>query len=455
MVAELEYRAKGAAASLFRCHSPEVLIEGPAGTGKTRAILEWINYLSETYPGVRVLIARATRVSLTQSVLVTWETKVLWQGHPAITGTATRANRHAYLYPNGSEVVAGGLDNPEGLYSTEWDIIYVPEATEINEDAWEKFARAMRNRKIPRGVSGGPIKPGEKQAIERDEESGIEGPAFFTQRIADCNPHAPGHWLNKRPDKPASRMVRLKSRHQDNPSITAGELAELRALTGHRRSRLYAGLWVAAEGGVYTEFHEAIHKIAPFPSGVPEDWPIISGVDPGLDHPCAWLWFTVAPNNRLYIVDEIVGRGIQLPELAKRVLAKEAEKGWTRQIRHRYGDPQYIFKDVQEAKSFAQQMAGYGIKLEGWPRTGGTMDAQVWEVQKRWIDKTLYVTCECPLTIESIQGWQYRRTATGDPPASDGDKYEQLYKDVNDVIRGVVAANPVFAPSRVRVTGGE
>ena len=34
------YGPRGAAAELFGCRDPEVLIEGPAGTGKTRAVLE-------------------------------------------------------------------------------------------------------------------------------------------------------------------------------------------------------------------------------------------------------------------------------------------------------------------------------------------------------------------------------------------------------------------------------
>jgi hypothetical protein len=107
-----DYVAKGAAADLFRCRDPEVLIEGPAGTGKTRAVLEYVNATCELHDGIRVLICRQTRVSLTESVLVTWENKVLWPGHPAITGDASRANRHSYRYPNDSEIVLGGLDNP-------------------------------------------------------------------------------------------------------------------------------------------------------------------------------------------------------------------------------------------------------------------------------------------------------------------------------------------------------
>ncbi len=54
-VIEHPYVAFGASAQLFRCEAPEVLIVGAAG--KTRAVLERINYLDEdgrAYPWDRV-----------------------------------------------------------------------------------------------------------------------------------------------------------------------------------------------------------------------------------------------------------------------------------------------------------------------------------------------------------------------------------------------------------------
>ena len=63
-----EYRAYGAAAELFRCTAPEILIEGPAGTGKSRSLLEKIHYLAETHPKSRYLLMRKTRARMGQSV---------------------------------------------------------------------------------------------------------------------------------------------------------------------------------------------------------------------------------------------------------------------------------------------------------------------------------------------------------------------------------------------------
>ena len=42
-LARRPYRPYGAAYDMWCCRAPEVLIEGPAGTGKSRAVLEKIN----------------------------------------------------------------------------------------------------------------------------------------------------------------------------------------------------------------------------------------------------------------------------------------------------------------------------------------------------------------------------------------------------------------------------
>lgn len=233
MVAALDidrrYRLRGAAAALWDSRDPEVLIEGPAGTGKTTAGLLVVFRDAERYPGSRQLICRKTRVSMTESVLVTWENKVVPVNHPCLTG-AGRGQRQRYDFPNGSSVVVGGLDNPERTFSTEYDRVYVFEATEATEDDVEKLLRSLRNNVMP-----------------------------YQQLVCDCNPDAPTHWLNLR--AAAGKMTRLLSRHVDNPSLTDEYLKRLAGLTGVRRSRLFEGKWVAAEGQVWADYDPAVHLI--------------------------------------------------------------------------------------------------------------------------------------------------------------------------------------------------
>lgn len=239
MIAEpqvVEFHRRGAITRLFdlerRGEFPtEVLIEGPAGTGKSRGWGEFLWTLTQKYPGTRGAFLRKTRVSLTESFLVTWENDVLMPDDPSPVG-ASRAHRTSYTWPNGTEVWIGGLDNPTRLYSAQFDWIYVQEATELTLDEWERLGRALRNHAMPFQFIG-----------------------------ADCNPDYPGHWLNQRCEQ--GKTMRLLSRHKDNPSVRPEYLARLAALTGVRRDRLFLGEWRAAEGAVWREFDKAVHVIQP------------------------------------------------------------------------------------------------------------------------------------------------------------------------------------------------
>lgn len=440
---------RGALAALIDCADRELVCEGRAGTGKTQGILLKLHARAMQYAGSRHLICRATRVSMTQSVLVTYE-NLLGPDHPAISGNASRENRHSYKYPNGSEIVVGGLEDADRLYSTEWDTVYVAEATEIPFDTWDRFARAMRHNRTP-----------------------------YHQRIADCNPGAPAHWLNERADRCSDElrivrtradydrlqaynrkplqgpMRRLVSVHHDNPAYWDLDgwdwtrlgrtyvLGELGSLTGHRRARLLDGRWVGAEGTVFPEFDESRHVIAPF--NIPDDWPIYWGYDPGFDHATCILWFTVAPNECIYVIGEIHQRQLGVPQHAANVRARELATGW-HPVR-RYADPQHAFnRTAQSPKTIAQQWRELGFHLTPWPRSTA-VESMVEAVRRRLIDEKLKVFSTCVNCIREFQSWSYKRTAKGEIPAGD-DQYEDRDNDAMDVIKGVVAANPRHAPQR-------
>jgi len=71
------YHPRGAALQLWEGRWDEVLLSGPAGTGKSRACLEKGYAIAWLYPGSRGLIVRKTRRSITQSTMVTFAEKVL------------------------------------------------------------------------------------------------------------------------------------------------------------------------------------------------------------------------------------------------------------------------------------------------------------------------------------------------------------------------------------------
>lgn len=280
--AVIPYQPRGGAWKLLHYQGPEVVMSGPAGTGKSVACLFKLHLCAEAVPGLRALIVRKTRESLTEAGLVTFERFVLPEGHPAREG-AQRKLRQAYSYPNGSQIVVGGLDKPAKVMSTEYDLIYVQEAIESSEDAWEALTTRLRHGKLP-----------------------------YQQLLADTNPDSPRHWLKRRCD--AGKTLLIESRHEDNPILwDAGAkawtergvnyIAKLDGLTGPRKQRLRHGRWVQAEGVVYEGWNPAVHLIDRF--DIPPDWPRVLSVDFGFTNPFVAQWWAVDPDGRLYRYREI------------------------------------------------------------------------------------------------------------------------------------------------------
>jgi len=272
------YTPLGGAKQLFDRRDREVLICGPAGTGKSRACLEKINALCELHPGIRVLIVRQTRKSLSESVLAEFEGSVLPEGSPVLAGP-DRQHRSKYSYPNNSEIILAGLDDPEKIMSTQFDVIYLAEATEASEHDWEMLLTRLRNNRL------------------RDRRTGVP----WHQAIADCNPGAPTHWLKLRCDR--GQMTYIESRHADNPSCTPEYLEALSQLTGHRRARLFEGLWSAAEGQVYPDWDRNVHIVDRFQ--IPADWRRVRAIDFGFRDPFTCLWLAIDPSKRVYLYRQL------------------------------------------------------------------------------------------------------------------------------------------------------
>jgi len=229
----------------------EVLIEGPAGTGKSMGIAAILDRHGTTFQGIRMLAIRKTRASLTESFMHTFETDILPDGDVIVSGRS-REGRHSYKYPNtDAEIVCAGLDQPTRHYSAQYTIIYVQEATELTLDEYERFYRMVRHFR--------PDLP-------------------YTLIILDCNPENETHFLNRLCE--SGRITRLTSRHEDNPAYfdfhregkrkvyTIREegrayIDQLDKLTGVRHRRLRKGEWCSAEGAVWENFDRAKHVLSP------------------------------------------------------------------------------------------------------------------------------------------------------------------------------------------------
>lgn len=297
----VRYEPRGAARELFRTRQSEVVLAGPAGTGKSLAALFRLHLAALHNPGVRCLIVRKTAVSLGSTTLVTYEKKVakdaLARGIVRWFGGSPR-EAPCYQYDNGSVIVVGGMDKPQKIMSAEYDLVFADEATELALDDWEAIGTRLRN-----------------------------GVLSWQQQIAACNPGPPKHWLKQRCDQGAARM--LISRHKDNPAYVNADgtltdkgrdyFKKLDALTGVRRLRLRDGIWAAAEGLIYEAWDDAVHLVDPF--HIPHSWTRWAGVDFGYTNAFVFQWWAEDPDGRLFLYREIYHTRRLVEDHAKQILA--------------------------------------------------------------------------------------------------------------------------------------
>ena len=232
------YSPRGAAADLQSSTQREIILTGPARTGKSLACLFKLYRLAIENPGLRALVVRHVRADLSESGLVTLERDVLGNDSSLVLDGPRRQWRHTYRLPNGSLLVLGGLDKPGKMLSTEYDLIYVQQAEEIAETDWETLITRLSGRVLPQ----------EQQQI-----------------IGDCNPASPAHWIMQRSLQ--GHLALWQTYHRDNPLLWNGDaetgtwtdygkeyIEKLSLLTGTLRERLLEGKWSQAEGLVYPEF---------------------------------------------------------------------------------------------------------------------------------------------------------------------------------------------------------
>jgi phage terminase large subunit len=273
-----------------------ILITGSAGGGKSRVAAEKVHAYMLKYPGAMGLILRKTRQSIRNSTALFLETTVI--GHDP--GVTHNKSNFRFEYANGSILVYGGMANEEQREQIRSigmaggvDIIWMEEATRFSEADFNEVLARLRGSAAP-----------------------------WRQIILTTNPGGPNHWIKRRLIDAQQGRV-FKSTAHDNPHNPPDYLEALKLMTGLQAQRLRDGLWVQAEGVVYSTFDdENITDLEPDPTKEIE-----LAFDDGYIDPRAIL-FVQRTSDQVLVFDEIYHSKHLAQTCVQEVIQKCEDHGW-------------------------------------------------------------------------------------------------------------------------------
>ena len=262
----------------FESETPEILGAGQMGSGKSRVLVEKAWWLGLSYPGAELAIIRKVHKDLALTTERTFWTEVAKSeliirrngtDHWVDFGSRSHPSRLWFL----------GLDHdpvtgqPSKIGSANLDWAGVDEAIQLDETDWIMVGGRLRRQTLP-----------------------------YRQLAAVTNPAWPQHWLKLHftPGIADREYVDLR----DNAFLPADYPARLAAMGDSADAkRLAQGLWVAAEGVIWTLEDSQVRSVeGPFRH-------VHAGVDWGFVHAFACEVVGQTSIGRLSVLAEVYEHG--------------------------------------------------------------------------------------------------------------------------------------------------
>jgi phage terminase large subunit len=242
----------------------------------------------------------------------------------------------------GSGVVAlRNLDKPEKYNSAEFAGIAVEELTENPEIIFHELRKRIRW-------------PG----IDPND----------MHFVAAANPGGLGHawvkklWIDR--DFPtelatdAHEFAYVSAKALDNPHLDPGYYKQLMTLPDEMRKAYAEGSWDIFAGQYFKTWRKDIH-VCDEAFEIPYHWKIERSSDWGEAAPCAHIWTATSPEGFSYVIGEVYGKGLSIPEQATAIKAFERGKNV-----QKYGILDSACWDVTgRALSIADQFAVEGVYM--------------------------------------------------------------------------------------------
>lgn len=283
--------------AFFDSRAPELLYSGWMGAGKSRILCEKAWWLALRHPGSTMGIFRKVASSLPATTMRTFFRDVADPSYIVdrnrsegwVEVAAGRKPSRIYFLGLDPDPITG-VPSKVGSLDLAW--AGVDEAIELTEADWIMLQGRLRDPAMP-----------------------------WHQLAAATNAGSPRHWLKARFTPPtADRAYLAASENRFLPDDYRARLASLPDNVHGRR--LGRGLWVAADGVIWTLPDDQIR-----PADQGEWHAVVAGIDWGFVHAFACEVVGISGSGRLAVIDEVYEKGALLEQLIPRLRDLRAEHG--------------------------------------------------------------------------------------------------------------------------------
>ena len=352
----------------FRDRHKYVAYGGARGGGKSWAVRINALLMAARYPGIAQVIIRRSYPELYANHIKPF-LQMLPRG-----GYRYNDTKKELTLPNGSRIVfkfcSGEKDLPN-FQGTEYDILYIDEATQFTEEQFRVLAACVR----------GPRADFPKRCYLTCNPGGI-GHAWVKRLFVDRHFEA-----GENPDEYSFIQAGVR----DNKALMKSQpdyIRQLEALPPKLREAWLDGTWDIRTGQFFEDFHDRpehyadrqfTHVIEPFE--IPDGWKLYRSFDWGYHRPFSCGWWAVDYDGVVYRILEMYGctktpnEGVRwTPDKVFTEIARiEHEHRWLRG-KHISGVADPAIWDGETGESIAQCAARHGVyfvkgdhaRIPGW-----------------------------------------------------------------------------------------
>lgn len=288
-------------------------------------------------PGIKQMIVRRSYPELNENHILPLR--------ELLAGVARYNDKEkSIFFPNGSRIKFSYCANPgdELQYSgQEWDIIYLDEAQQLSESAFNAI------RATNRGVNEHP------------------------KRIyVTCNPGGVGMtWIRRlfierdfSEEENPDDYVFIQALVTDNLALMESDpdyIKHLESLPPAQRAAWRYGDWYSYEGRFFAEFKNDSHVVEPFP--IPSHWRRYRAIDYGLDM-LAVLWIAVDEMGFEYVYRELHESGLVAAEAARKIVSYSVnDDGTPEKIDDTFAPPDLWSRTKDSGRDIAELFAENGV----------------------------------------------------------------------------------------------